>query len=67
MQRVGRVWSPEETAESRPTERVGPRLPQGVDQRGRQPVAAVRWHAAGTPALEEFTVSVTPQGQTINW
>ncbi|MFF3149982.1 ATP-grasp peptide maturase system methyltransferase [Streptomyces sp. NPDC057927] len=26
-----------------------------------------RWHAAGTPALEEFTVSVTPQGQTINW
>ncbi|MCX4460156.1 hypothetical protein OOK58_57155 [Streptomyces sp. NBC_01728] len=26
-----------------------------------------RWHAAGTPALEEFTVSVTPQGQTITW
>ncbi|MGW1761873.1 hypothetical protein [Streptomyces mirabilis] len=26
-----------------------------------------RWRAAGTPALEEFTVSVTPQGQTINW
>jgi len=26
-----------------------------------------RWHAAGTPALEEFTVSVTPDGQTIRW
>jgi methyltransferase of ATP-grasp peptide maturase system len=26
-----------------------------------------RWHAAGTPALEEFTVSVTPEGQTISW
>jgi hypothetical protein len=26
-----------------------------------------RWHAAGTPAPEEFTVKVTPQGQTINW
>ncbi|GGN86783.1 hypothetical protein GCM10011579_078940 [Streptomyces albiflavescens] len=26
-----------------------------------------RWHAAGTPAAEEFTVSVTPQGQTIRW
>ncbi|MGW7128863.1 ATP-grasp peptide maturase system methyltransferase [Streptomyces bobili] len=26
-----------------------------------------RWHAAGTPALEEFTVSITPQGQSISW
>ncbi len=26
-----------------------------------------RWRAAGTPALEEFTVSVTPQGQAIRW
>ncbi|MEU7278699.1 ATP-grasp peptide maturase system methyltransferase [Streptomyces sp. NPDC045431] len=26
-----------------------------------------RWHAAGTPALEEFTVTVTPEGQTIQW
>ncbi|MFE2509154.1 ATP-grasp peptide maturase system methyltransferase [Streptomyces naganishii] len=26
-----------------------------------------RWHAAGTPALEEFTVTVTPEGQTIHW
>ncbi|UXY33019.1 ATP-grasp peptide maturase system methyltransferase [Streptomyces sp. HUAS TT20] len=26
-----------------------------------------RWHAAGTPALEEFTVTVTPDGQAISW
>jgi methyltransferase of ATP-grasp peptide maturase system len=26
-----------------------------------------RWHAAGTPALEEFTVRVTPEGQNITW
>lgn len=26
-----------------------------------------RWHAAGSPALEEFTVTVTPDGQTIRW
>jgi methyltransferase of ATP-grasp peptide maturase system len=26
-----------------------------------------RWYAAGTPPLEEFTISITPQGQTIGW
>ncbi|WP_328513010.1 hypothetical protein OHB25_58230 [Streptomyces mirabilis] len=26
-----------------------------------------RWQAVGTPAAEELTVSVTPQGQTIRW
>jgi methyltransferase of ATP-grasp peptide maturase system len=26
-----------------------------------------RWCAAGAPALEEFTVSITPEGQTIGW
>lgn len=26
-----------------------------------------RWHAAGSPPLEEFTVTVTRQGQTIHW
>lgn len=26
-----------------------------------------RWHAAGTPALQQFTVSVTPDRQTITW
>ncbi|MER7684538.1 ATP-grasp peptide maturase system methyltransferase [Streptomyces sp. NPDC097610] len=26
-----------------------------------------RWHSAGTPALAEFSVSVTPQGQNITW
>ncbi|MDQ0761944.1 ATP-grasp peptide maturase system methyltransferase [Streptomyces canus] len=26
-----------------------------------------RWHAAGTPALEEFTVHVTAEGQSIRW
>ncbi|MET9757687.1 ATP-grasp peptide maturase system methyltransferase [Streptomyces sp. NPDC006372] len=26
-----------------------------------------RWRAAGAPALEEFTVSVTPEGQAIHW
>ena len=26
-----------------------------------------RWRAAGTPALEEFTVTVTPDGQTCRW
>ncbi|WP_432176780.1 hypothetical protein [Streptomyces sp. Tue6028] len=25
------------------------------------------WHAAGTPALETFTVIVTPDGQAIHW
>ncbi|MCX4515965.1 methyltransferase domain-containing protein [Streptomyces sp. NBC_01619] len=26
-----------------------------------------RWHAAGTPAVEEFTATVTPEGQTLHW
>ncbi|WP_435271167.1 ATP-grasp peptide maturase system methyltransferase [Streptomyces sp. 1222.5] len=26
-----------------------------------------RWHAAGAPALEGFTVKVTPEGQTYHW
>jgi methyltransferase of ATP-grasp peptide maturase system len=26
-----------------------------------------RWHAAGTPAVEEATVRVTPEGQSIHW
>ncbi|MDQ0748135.1 methyltransferase of ATP-grasp peptide maturase system [Streptomyces africanus] len=26
-----------------------------------------RWCAAGAPTLEEFTVTVTPEGQTISW
>ncbi|MFE6195581.1 ATP-grasp peptide maturase system methyltransferase [Streptomyces sp. NPDC057838] len=26
-----------------------------------------RWRAAGSPMLERFTVTVTPQGQTIHW
>jgi hypothetical protein len=26
-----------------------------------------RWYAAGAPKLEEFTVAVTPEGQTIRW
>lgn len=26
-----------------------------------------RWCAAGAPPLEEFTVTVTPEGQTIHW
>ncbi|MFF5984441.1 ATP-grasp peptide maturase system methyltransferase [Streptomyces olindensis] len=26
-----------------------------------------RWCAAGAPSLEEFTVTVTPEGQTIRW
>ncbi|MGA5896482.1 ATP-grasp peptide maturase system methyltransferase [Streptomyces venetus] len=26
-----------------------------------------RWRAAGAPELEEFTVTVTPEGQTIRW
>ncbi|MER5603512.1 ATP-grasp peptide maturase system methyltransferase [Streptomyces sp. NPDC002265] len=26
-----------------------------------------RWHTAGAPALEKFTVTVTPDGQTIGW
>ncbi|MER6076077.1 ATP-grasp peptide maturase system methyltransferase [Streptomyces sp. NPDC001817] len=26
-----------------------------------------RWHAAGTPAVEEATVRVSPQGQSIHW
>ncbi|MFF1279906.1 methyltransferase domain-containing protein [Streptomyces sp. NPDC058299] len=26
-----------------------------------------RWHSAGAPALDEFTVSVTPDGQTYRW
>jgi hypothetical protein len=26
-----------------------------------------RWHAAGRPALEEFIVHVTPEGQSIRW
>ncbi|MFF8847948.1 ATP-grasp peptide maturase system methyltransferase [Streptomyces sp. NPDC015127] len=26
-----------------------------------------RWHAAGKPAAEEMTVTITPQGQTLAW
>ncbi|MFE7779240.1 ATP-grasp peptide maturase system methyltransferase [Streptomyces sp. NPDC057445] len=26
-----------------------------------------RWHAAGTPAVEEFSITVTPEGQTLSW
>ncbi|MGI5426496.1 hypothetical protein [Streptomyces sp. CA-179760] len=26
-----------------------------------------RWRTAGAPELEEFTVTVTPEGQTIRW
>ncbi|MCX4515915.1 ATP-grasp peptide maturase system methyltransferase [Streptomyces sp. NBC_01619] len=26
-----------------------------------------RWHAAGTPAVEEFTVTVNAEGQTLHW
>ncbi|MFE9882850.1 ATP-grasp peptide maturase system methyltransferase [Streptomyces sp. NPDC005784] len=26
-----------------------------------------RWHAAGTPALEEFTITVTPDRQSLHW
>ncbi|MEU7305367.1 ATP-grasp peptide maturase system methyltransferase [Streptomyces sp. NPDC007206] len=26
-----------------------------------------RWHAAGTPAVEEATIRVTPEGQSIHW
>ncbi|MFD8737434.1 ATP-grasp peptide maturase system methyltransferase [Streptomyces sp. NPDC059618] len=25
------------------------------------------WHTAGTPALDEFTVTVTPEGQSLRW
>ncbi|MFF5963004.1 hypothetical protein ACFY64_04475 [Streptomyces collinus] len=26
-----------------------------------------RWRAAGAPTLEEFTVTVTPEGQSTRW
>ncbi|MFD7880663.1 hypothetical protein ACFV5G_42520 [Streptomyces sp. NPDC059766] len=26
-----------------------------------------RWHMVGAPTLEKFTVTVTPEGQTIHW
>jgi hypothetical protein len=26
-----------------------------------------RWYATGAPELEEFTVIVTPEGQTVRW